>query len=211
MMASSIVGIVGSLLTILAIWVGVVRIDLKRPWRFILAFLEFAVLGASLYFLGPIVGPVLALTGVVVWFLIVSVRMAIQYDELATDAAIHWSTERAEAKAFIRQLVKEQGRPLQFIGLLGTARLAAALAKRARSRDEVALMVGPVAMLCAIFHEKPEDLAPRFDELMRRFGEPAERSTHVADILTAASRMTPGSFQNVLLAVEAFMAGGPAR
>lgn len=206
MSVSVIVGVIGSALTILAIWLGIVKLELARTWLFIVAVLELSVLGASLYFLGPILGSSLAFAAVTGWLLLYSVRLAMQYDTLAADAAIHWRISRDDAKAFIRGMVKTEGRPLQFLGLLGTARLAAALAKRARSRDEVSLMAKPVAMLCAVFHEKPEDLTPRLDELMRRFGEPAESSMHVADVLTRAAQLTPGSLQQVMEGVEALLA-----
>lgn len=202
---SLIVGVIGSSLTVLAIWLSIIKLEMDRPWRFTVAVLELSVLGAGLYFLGPILGSSLAFAAVTGWLLLNSVRLAMQYDTLATDAAIHWRIERDDAKAFIRGLTKAEGRPLQFLRPLGTARLAAALAKRARPRHEVSLMAKPIGMLCAGFHAKPEDLAPRFDRLMRRFGEPPERAMHMADVLTRASQLTPGSFEEVMNGLETFV------
>ena len=198
------IGVLGTALTILAIWVGVRKLELSRAWQFLTGFLEFAVLVASLVFLGPILGTLLALLAVSGWFLISSARLTFQYDKVATDAAIHWRISRKEAKEFIRRLTRSEERPFLLLGLLGTARLAAALAKCARSPQETALIAKPIALLGVVFHADPAVLAPRVDGLMRQFGEPPERAMHVADVLTRASQLTPGSFERVMEGLEMF-------
>ncbi len=203
--ASPIIGITGIALTVLAIGLGYRNLEVSHPWLVTMTLLELGVLVASLVLMGPLVGSLVALSVVGGLILITSIRLAVQYDEVATDAAIHWRIDRDKSKSFIRGLVRSEGKPLQVLGLLGTARLGAALAKCGRSPEETTLMAKPIAMLGAVFHENPVALAPRFDRLMRRFGEPPERAMHMADVLTRASQLTPGSFEEVMKGLEAFV------
>lgn len=191
------------LVTMAAIWAGIVKFEPDRPWKFIAAFLDSTLLIAGLVILGPVLGLVLAMSGIGVWFLVTSVKLAVEYDSVSTDAAIHWSVDRVEAKRIISNLRRSGGKPFQYIGLLGTAQLASSLAQCARNPKEAEAMAKPIAMLGAIFHKDPAVIAPRVDRLLRKFGEPPERTMHVADVITRASQLTPGSFDQVMDSLEA--------
>ncbi len=203
--AAPIIGITGIALTVLAMGLGYSKLELSHPWLVTMTLLELGVLVASVVLMGPLIGSLIAFSVVSGLILITSIRLAVQYDEVATDAAIHWRMDRDKSKNFMRSLVRSEGKHFQVLGLLGSARLAAALAKCARSPEEITLMAKPIAMLGAVFHENPVALAPRFDRLMRRFGEPPERAMHMADVLTRASQLTPGSFEEVMKGLEAFV------
>lgn len=197
------VEVIGISITMAAIGMGIIKLELSRPWKFIAAFLDYALLLAGLVLLGPIVGMLLGISGIAAWILVTSVKLAMEYDEVATDAAIHWRVSREQAKNIITRLRRSGGKPFQYLGPLGTAHLAAALAKCARSPEETEAMAKPIAMLAAIFHKDPSVIAPRLDRLMRRFREPAERAPHIADVITRASQLTPGSFDQVIDGLEA--------
>ncbi len=200
----AIIGVVSILVTTLAIAARTVQFDITRPWQFLMALLQVGVLVASIVLLGPVFGPLIAFFAVAGLILIVSSRLYLEFDKITAGAAVYWRIAPVESRQFLRRLSRRDKKAFGLLGLTGTARLCAALAKCARSPDEVMLMAKPITMLSAIFDEDATVLAPRFDGLLRRFGEPPEQALRVADILTRAAQITPGSFDDVMGRIETF-------
>jgi hypothetical protein len=91
-------------------------------------------------------------------------------------------------------------RPLRRGELIG------ALAGQARSPSEIRPMAVAVAQLSVIFDCDPIWLAPRFDQLLRLYGESAADSEKVADTLVTGTKQSAASFEEMLEA--AIVAGG---
>ena len=174
---------------------------------FVLALLQVGVLVTSLVFLGPVFGPLVAVSAGVGLVFIVSSRLYLEFDKITASAAVYWSIDPKDSRNFVNEVRKSDKKAFGLLGLTGTAVLCRALAERARDKNEVMLMAKPIALLSAIFDHEVADLASRFDRLLRSFGEKPENAMRIADVLTRAAQITPGSFDEVLRGIENFNAG----
>lgn len=202
-----LIGIGGVLVTTLAIAARVIEFDANRPFMFLMALLQVGVLVVSVVFLGPVFGPLIAVFAGVGLVVTVSSRRYLEFDKITASAAVYWQIEPEESRRTVREVHKSDKKAFGLLGLTGTAILCQALAERARDKSEVMLMAKPIALLSAIFDHEVADLASRFDQLLRSFGEKPESAMRIADVLTRSAQITPGSFDEVLRGIEDFNAG----
>lgn len=168
-------------------------LDLSRQFSH---FLDLALLIIGIVSLGW-TGAFLAVVVIVVAFFAYSIYLAIQYDDILTDAAVQNDSERDEMKALAKRL-QSSGGAFKAFGPIKTANLVKYLSQRARTVQEIEQMAPQIAALWIIFRPDLESLVEKFDRLLRLSGEPASQAQRVADILTAGTQRAAATFDEML-------------
>ncbi len=200
----SLIGVVGLLLTLVLLWTGWRRFEFTSFQNTLLSVFEIVVLTASVVSLGWLgVGVLFAVNGIaaLVW----SVILAAKKQSILVDASVQSADMSTEEADEIWHWMKKQ-RAFAVIRPLQRGELIGALAGQARSPSEIRPMAVAVAQLSVVFDCDPIWLAPRFDQLLRLYGESAEDSEKVADTLVTGTKLSAASFEEMLGA--AIMAGG---
>ncbi len=200
----TLIGALGLILTLILLWTGWQRLEFNSFQKTLLSVFEVAVLIVSLVALGWIgIGIFLGVN--IVAALLWSVILAAKKQSILVDASVQSSDMSVEEADEIWHWMKKQNafavmRPLRRGELIG------ALAGQARSPSEIRPMAVAVAQLSVIFDCDPIWLAPRFDQLLRLYGESAPDSEKVADTLVTGTKQSAASFEEMLEA--AIVAGG---
>jgi hypothetical protein len=200
----TLIGIVGLILTLIVLWTGWQQLEFDSFQKTLLSVFEVAVLIVSLVALGTL-GIVIFVAVNVAAALLWSVILAAKKQSILVDASVQSTDMSVEEADEIWHWMKKQKafavmRPLRRGELIG------ALAGQARSPSEIRPMALAVAQLSVIFDCDPIWLAPRFDQLLRLYGESAADSERVADTLVTGTKQSAASFEAMLEA--AIVAGG---
>lgn len=191
-----------ALLTSIALlWTGMKQLDLSRPWKAAIWFLDVLILVVATIALGSIglllvaVASVLAILG---W----SIRLAARKEEQLLYAATQARATKEDVYDLYSRL-RHSHRVFRVLDPLDLARLIRLLSERARSIPEIEDMAQPVAMLYVTHRPELPWLAESFDRLMRLQRKPASESMSVADILTVAAQQSAATFVDVVEAILA--------
>jgi hypothetical protein len=135
-----------------------------------------------------------------------SVVLAIKNQSILISAAVQGADlTKEEAQEIWRWMKGEES--FAAIPPLKRSELIKALAVKARKPREIRAMVIPIAQLSLVFDCDPLWLAPRFDQLLRLYGQDADEATQAAETLTASTQLAPISFEEM---VEAMLIAGGA-
>jgi hypothetical protein len=186
------------------LWTGRRRFEFNSFQTTLLSVLEFAGVVLSVVTLGWLgIGILLGinLIAALVWSGILAARKqsilvnaSVQSAEMnvkEVDEVWDWMSKQ---KAFAAMPPLERGE------------LIRALAEQARSSDEIRPMAVAVAQLSVIFDCDAIWLSPHFDQVLRLYEKTASESEEVADTLTAATKQSAASFEDMLVAM--IVAGG---
>ena len=133
-----------------------------------------------------------------------SLRLAITQENLLNSAAVESNQTKENMEALHRRLTDSHS-AFEWLGPIGTANLILLLAHQARSPEEIEMMALPIVMLLAAFEPgSVEELVEKFDHLLRLTGEPANRAMSIADTLTAGTKASAATFNEMLDALIAF-------
>ncbi|SRR6266545_5488656 len=182
-------------------YTGLRRIELSNVAKSIVWFLDLAVLIAGIVLLGPL-GAVVFAVGTVIAVLGWSIYLAAQKQTHLIYASTQAEAKKEEMYALHRRLW-ESHEAFHVLGPIETARLISLLAQRHRSPAEIEEMAAPITMLWVIHRPDLDWLVGRFDSLLRLYGEPASASMRFADTLTAATKESAATFNEMVEAMRA--------
>jgi hypothetical protein len=191
-------------LGLILLWTGLRHYKFNSFQATLLSVLEIVGVVVSVVALGWLgLGILLAVN--VIAALVWSVILAAKKQSILVDASVQSTNMSVEEADEIWHWMKKQKafavmRPLRRGELIG------ALAGQARSPSEICPMALAIAQLSVIFDCDPIWLAPRFDQLLRLYGESAANSEQVADTLVTATKQSAASFEDMLAAM--IIAGG---
>jgi hypothetical protein len=191
-------------LGLILLWTGRRHYEFNSFQATLLSVLEVVGVVVSVVALGWVgVGILLAVN--VIAALVWSGILAAKKQSILVDASVQSADMSYEEADEIWHWMKKQKafavmRPLRRGELIG------ALAGQARSPSEIRPMAVAVAQLSVIFDCDPIWLAPRFDQLLRLYGESAAESENVADTLVTATKQSAASFEDMLAGM--IVAGG---
>lgn len=196
------VGIVGVLVGLALLWTGVKRLRISSLQAALLSALDIAVLLGSVALLGSL-GVIIFLGATVVAILAWSIYLAAKKEDILLYAATQCGAPKQEMLDLFDRLRKLPGRPLAAMEPLVQARLMSDLAQRARTPEEIELMVPPIAMLWVIHRPDLTWLASNFDRLLRLYGMDATESMRLADVVTAGTKSSAATFEEMVDALVA--------
>ena len=162
----------------------------------------FVIAVIALGWLGVAIFVAVSLVALIVW----SVVLAIKKQSILVNAAVQGADVSREDAEEIWQWMKGE-KSFAAIPPLKRAELIKALATEARKPAEIRAMAIPIAQLALIFECDPLWLAPRFDQLLRLYGNDAGEAPEVADTLTTSTQLAAASFEEM---VEAVLIAGDA-
>jgi hypothetical protein len=191
-------------LGLILLWTGLRHYKFNSFQATLLSILEIVGVVVSVVALGWLgIGILLAvnLIAALVW----SGILAAKKQSILVDASVQSTNMSVEEADEIWHWMKKQ-KAFAVIRPLRRGELIGALAGQARSPSEIRPMAVAVAQLSVIFDCDPIWLAPRFDQLLRLYGESAADSEKVADTLVTSTKQSAASFEEMLEA--AIVAGG---
>ena len=200
----TLIGVAGLILTLIVLWTGWQRLEFNSFQKTLLSVFEVAVLIGSLLALGWL-GIGIFVAANVVAALLWSVILAAKKQSNLVDASVQSTDMTVEEADEIWHWMKKQ-KAFAVIRPLRRGELIGALAGQARSPSEIRPMAVAVAQLSVIFDCDPIWLAPRFDQLLRLYGESAADSEKVADTLVTGTKQSATSFKDMLAGM--IVAGG---
>lgn len=193
--APDIVEILSLLVGLILLVAGIMKLDISGFQKSVLSVLEVVLLIASVVFLGWIgllITGIVGLLAVVVW----SLHLAFRKQDILAYAATQAGVERGEMEALQGEL--RTWKEFKVLGPIKTANLISALSQRARSVDDIRAMAPPIALLYVVHRSDLDGLVSRFNQLMRLYGMTRDKAMHLADMLTAATRRSPATFDDTL-------------
>ena len=191
-------------LGLILLWTGLRHYKFNSFQATLLSILEIVGVVVSVVSLGWLgIGILLAvnLSAALVW----SGILAAKKQSILVDASVQSTNMSVEEADEIWHWMKKQ-KAFAVIRPLRRGELIGALAGQARSPSEIRRMAVAVAQLSVIFDCDPIWLAPRFDQLLRLYGESAADSEKVADTIVTGTKQSAASFEEMLEA--AIVAGG---
>jgi hypothetical protein len=200
----TLIGVAGLILTLIVLWTGWQRLEFNSFQKTLLSVFEVAVLIGSLLALGWL-GIGIFVAANVVAALLWSVILAAKKQSILVDASVQSTDMTVEEADEIWHWMKKQ-KAFAVIRPLRRGELIGALAGQARSPSEIRPMAVAVAQLSVIFDCDPIWLAPRFDQLLRLYGESAADSEKIADTLVTGTKQSATSFKDMLAGM--IVAGG---
>ena len=191
-------------LGLILLWTGRQRFEFNSFQATLLSILEIVGVIISVVTLGWLgIGILLAVN--VVAALVWSGILAAKKQALLVDASVQSADMSVEeVDAIWTWMSKEKA--FAVIGPLERGELLRALAAQARPASEIRPMAIAIAQLSVIFDYDAIELVPLFDQLLRLYGKCADDSEEVADTLTAATKRSAASFEDMLIAT--IVAGG---
>lgn len=185
--------------SLILIWSGRQRLDFNSFQTTLLAILEIIGIVVGVVGLGWVGVGVFVFANVlatVIW----SVILAVKNQSVLVGAAVQsTSMSRDDAETLWRWM--KQQRAFGVFPPIERSKLIRALAGQARNPDEIRPMAIAVAQLSVIFDCDAVWLAPRFDQLLRLYGEDAVDSEEVASTVTAATKNSAATFKDMLEAM----------
>jgi hypothetical protein len=185
--------------SLILIWSGRQRLEFNSFQTTLLAILEIIGVVVGVVGLGWVGVGIFIFANVlatVIW----SVILAVKNQSVLVGAAVQsTSMSRDDAEILWKWMKRERAfgvlRPIE------RSELIRALAGQARNPDEIRPMATAIAQLSMIFDCDAVWLAPRFDQLLRLYGEDAVDSEEVAGTLTAATKNSAATFKDMLEAM----------
>jgi hypothetical protein len=200
----TVIGAAVLVVTLALLWSGRQRLEFSSFQTTLLSVLDFLGIIISVVGLGWI-GIALFVVVSVVATLTWSVVLAARKQSVLVAAAVQSaSMSRDDADALWQWMNGHEA--FGVLGAIERAELIQALAGQARTPAEIRPMAIAVAQLSVIFECDAVWLAPRFDQLLRLYGESAEDSEKAADTLTTATKNSATTFKDMLEAM--IIAGG---
>lgn len=197
---SDLLTALGIVITLVLLWTGIRRIEISSFRKSVLSILEVAVLIASTFllgWLGWLIFAVVNLVAVLAW----SVYLAAQKETHLIYASTQGGTSKDEMYRLHKRLW-DGHKAFRILGPIETALLVSLLAQRARSPEEIEAMATPIAMLWVTHSPDLGWLVNRFDSLLRLYGEPASASMRLADTLSAATKESAATFEEIVEAMK---------
>jgi hypothetical protein len=196
--------VVGILVSIAAWWTGIKKIEAGRFYKTVVSVADLATLGVTIWLLGRL-GIIVAVVANVLALLISSVYLAAQKQSILTSAAVNGpgNATRADMEQLHAQLRLEDA--FRAIGPIEEAQLILTLSQRGRTTAEITIIAPVVAKLAQIYHYPLQDMAVRFDAVLRVYGMTADHSTEAANAIVAAVKISVGTFADLL---DAYIVGG---
>jgi hypothetical protein len=189
--------------SLILLWTGRRRLEVSSAWATFLSVIDVAVnviAVVTLGWLGVTIFIAVSLIALIVW----SVVLAIKKQLILVGAAVQGAdVSRQDAEDIWQWMGTEKS--FAAIPPLKRAELIKALAIKARKPEEIRAMAVPIAQLSLIFDCDPLWLAPRFDQLLRLYGQDADEATETAETLTTSTQLAPISFKEM---VEAMLTAG---
>lgn len=189
--------VAGVVLSLLLLWLGLKKVELKSPAKVVLAVADAGLLVAGVVSLGWL-GLIIVIVANVAGFLGWGVRLALERDHLQTAATIR-SGESREAIRSLQDRLQPQ-KAFSTFDPIELATLIRTLADCGRSAEEIEVVAPAVAMLSVAHGQDAVQLAPDFDRVLRLYGEPTSNAMAVADTLTASTLASACSFSEMLAA-----------
>lgn len=197
----TVVGVVGILVGAALYWTGRKRFELSRFGSALISTLDVAVLIVSVILLGW-VGLIVVLAASALAVVLWSVYLAAKRQDLLLYAATQSDSSKEEIYALEKRLGK-MGGPFRQMGPIERSILIRALAERARSPAEIEQIAHPLALLWVVHRPDLNWLAGTFDQLLRLHGLEASESMRVADTITAATKASAATFEEMVDALVA--------
>jgi hypothetical protein len=188
-------------------YTGVRRIEISSFRKGVLSLLEVAILVASVVLLGWLGALVFAAVTVIA-FIAWSVYLAAQKETYLVYASTQAGGSKEEMYALQKRLWNGH-EAFHILGPVETAQLISLLAQRARSPEEIEAMATPVAMLWVVHRPDLGWLVGRFDSLLRLYDEPASESMRLADTLSAVTKESAATFEEMVEGMCAAVTLGP--
>lgn len=163
---------------ILVWWLGVRKFEVGSTVKVVLALLDGGLLiglALSLGWEGLIIFAGANIGGV----LVQSVRLAMRQEAILVGVATRVGASKQDAVALHGRLGKHER--MSWLGPIERAEWMREIAYRGRNLQEMEAILPAIAGL-AVIHQVPDAawLIARFDQIMRLYGEPAERAEEVA-------------------------------
>lgn len=196
------IGVLSLIVAVVSLAVGLKKPDLSATWKTLLWILEIISLLTGIFLLGwP--GLLLFIVSSVIALAATSVRMAMKLESTLVSAAIEGDLSVDDVKALHRHL-KGSHDAYKWLGPIKLGELIRLLAQRARSKEDIAAMSLPIAMMLAAFDPLPmPELVGKIDRLLRLTGTPAAETMKIADTLTKATQVGAWTFMETLDALLA--------
>lgn len=194
------VELLGLIVGVILLVAGIKRIEIAAHWKTVLSLLDVVLLVIGTIRLGWLGLAIVLLTNLAA-LVVSSLRLAIKKQSILTYAATQASVSLREMELLHDQLRELNG--FRSIGPIQTSELISTLSQCARSPSEVRSMAEPIAMLHVVHGSDLTEFATKFDQLLRRYGEPAEEAMRMADQLTVATKQSAATFDEI---VEAMLA-----
>ncbi len=189
-------------LYLLLLWFGLKRVDLSKYTQISLALLDIILLIISTIKLGWIGYGAVAIAniiGIFIW----SFSLFMRKDTLLTNAAAQSTNKKKDLELLYNQLPSNH-KVFKTIGPIDRARLIYLLSRRGRSIDEILKMALPIALLWYVHKPELEQFVDKFDRLIRLWNKSADEAMGVADIMTATSRQSAATFEEIIDGLIAF-------
>jgi hypothetical protein len=195
--------VVATALNLALLFAGIKKITFSTRAKMAIAVSELSLTVVSLVLLG-LWGIPLAVGILLVSALVFGVKSAVEFEAVCASCSIYGQFHSKEqAATFIRDL-RRRHKSLEWLGLMGLARVVLRLSERHRSPDEISHMAAPIAMLATVNGTDPLYLADKIDRILRRWDKPASDAMGVADIVTASAQRSSATFDEMLDGLSSF-------
>lgn len=181
------------------LWTGLRKVELSPYVKGIIGLLDLGLLAYGVYNLGWSRGLGLVILANLVFFLISSVRFAVQYDDVLTHASVAAGVSKSEMRSLADRLSQNDRKLFNYMKPMRKATLIRHLSERNRNLSEIEAMAPALPNLWVI-GDRPEleTFVADFDRLLRLWRKPATNATQVADTITAAYKNSPMTIREVI-------------
>jgi hypothetical protein len=199
-MLATIVGAVGLVVGLMLLWTGRRRLEVTSFQATLLTIIDvagFLISIVALGLLGVAIFIAVSVVAVLAWSVVLAMKkQSILVSASAQSASV--STDEAE------DIYRWMGQDKSFAAMppLTRAEIVRALAARARNPREIRPIAVQIARLATVFECDPVWLAPRFDQIVRRYGYSADQAAKAANEVASGAQQMAASFEE---AVEALL------
>jgi hypothetical protein len=203
---STLVGAAGLVVGLVLLWTRKKPLEVSSFQATLLSIIDvvgFIIAIVTLGWLGVGIFISVSLTAILAW----SAVRAMKKQSILVNAAVQGSDISIEEANTLWDWMREE-KSFAAVAPIKRAEMIRALASRARGPAEIRAMSVPIAQLSTIFECDPEWLSPRFDRLLRLYGNEADDAMEVADTLTRGTQLAAASFKEMVEAMLAVGDGG---
>lgn len=201
-------GILGIVVGLALLWSGRKRVRISGFASALVSVLDLAVLAVSIVLLGWL-GIWVFVGANLMAFVAWSVYLAAKQEEILLYAATQCGASKEEMHTLAKRLQQRAG-PFALMGPLERARLVSELAQRARTIEEIEDMALPVALLWTVHRPDLGWLVENFDRLLRLYGLEASEAMRAADTLSAGTKESAATFEDMVEAMVTAAGEQPA-
>lgn len=199
--SAPVLEVVGIVIASILLFTGIRKVEVGSFLKAVLSIADLVLLIVSFVLLGWIglaLFVVINLVALVIW----SIRIYVRQESLLNYAGIQAGEEYSRMKELDKELRKAH-KSIRTLGPIERAQLISALTERSRGLDEIRQMANPIAMLHVVHDVDLRMFAGEFDRLLRLYGKDAADSMALADQLTAATKQSAATFQEMVDAMIA--------